>query len=279
MMHKLQANGIIPVCREVFILYFTCFCLNFPAVTESNIHGAERFLLYFFSDGYIGCRKKYVPDKQGGGKMTFGEKLKNARLEAGFTQEELSSRLIVSRAAVAKWESDRGMPDVRNLKALSEILNVSVDYLLDDGNKIDLSVTKKPIDLSQFGDKGKLSRMKKIRIKEKIVRQEYPDAQIIRLTVTRIKNTRAETVVDQVVGWTALLLGGIPLFGTQEMGKTVNSLDQQYYLVNEEKKQYFVLLTDEFMVSRLMIEKQDQKKFTIEDREFLTVGEVDYLQD
>ncbi|MGX8686736.1 MAG: helix-turn-helix domain-containing protein [bacterium] len=207
--------------------------------------------------------------------MTFGEKLRNARLEAGYTQEELASKLIISRAAVAKWESGRGMPDVNNLKVLAEVLSVSIDYLLDDGNPIDLSMTKKAIDLSRFGDKGKLSRLKKIRIKEKIIREEYPNAQIIRLTVTRIKNTKAETAVDQVVGWTALLLGGIPLFGTQELGKTVNSLDHQYYLVNEEKKQYFVFLTDEFMVSRLMTEKQNQKKFTIEDREFLTVGEVD----
>jgi transcriptional regulator with XRE-family HTH domain len=208
-------------------------------------------------------------------KMTFGEKLRNARLEAGYTQEELASKLIISRAAIAKWESDRGMPDVKNLKALAGILNVSVDYLLDDGNPIDLSVTKKAVDLGRYGDQGKLSRLKKIRIKEKIIREEYPDAKIIRLTVTRIKNTKAETAVDQVIGWTALLLGGIPLFGTQEMGKTVNSLDHQYYLVNEEKKQYFVLLTDEFMISRLMPEKLEQKKFCIEDREFLTVGEVD----
>ena len=65
--------------------------------------------------------------------MTFGEKLKKARLEAGYTQEELASMLTISRAAVAKWESDRGMPDVSNLKALAEALNVSVDFLLDDG--------------------------------------------------------------------------------------------------------------------------------------------------
>ena len=79
--------------------------------------------------------------------MTFGEKLKNARLEAGYTQEELATRLTVSRAAIAKWESDRGLPDIANLKAIAEVLNVSTDYLLDDGNPIDISVTKKSIDL------------------------------------------------------------------------------------------------------------------------------------
>ena len=57
MMHKLQANVIIPVCREVFVLYFTCFCLNFPAVTESNIYGAERFLLHFSQTAILGAER------------------------------------------------------------------------------------------------------------------------------------------------------------------------------------------------------------------------------
>ena len=207
--------------------------------------------------------------------MTFGEKLKTARLEAGYTQEELAAILTVSRAAIAKWESDRGMPDVTNLKALAEVLNISTDYLLDDGSSIDLSVTKKAIDLRKYGDQGKLSRLKKIGIKEKIIREEYPDAQIIRLTVTKIKNTKRETIADEAIGWFALLLGGIPLFGTQEMGKTINTLDHQYYLVNEYKRQLFVLMTDEFIVSRVMVEKINDRKFMIEDREFQVMGEVE----
>ena len=207
--------------------------------------------------------------------MTFGEKLKKARLEAGYTQEELASKLTISRAAVAKWESDRGMPDVSNLKALGEALNVSVDFLLDDGEPIDLSVTKKTIDLRKYGDQGKLSRLKKLGIKERIIREEYPDRQIIRLTVTKIHNSKSETVVDQVIGWTALLFGGIPLFDTQEMGKTINSLDEQYYLVNDDRKQFFVMLTDEFMVSRAMVNRIEGKKFRIEDQEFKVMGEVE----
>lgn len=118
--------------------------------------------------------------------MTFGEKLKKARIEAGYTQDELANKLAVSRAAIAKWESDRGMPDVTNLKGIAEVLGVSVDYLLDDGSVLDLSVTKKAIDLTHFGDGGKLSRLKKLEIKERIIREEYPNAELIRLTVWTI---------------------------------------------------------------------------------------------
>jgi transcriptional regulator with XRE-family HTH domain len=206
--------------------------------------------------------------------MTFGEKLKKARIEAGYTQNELANKLTVSRAAIAKWESNRGMPDVTNLKAIAETLSVSIDYLLDDGSELDFSVTKKAIDLTKYGDGKKLSRLKKIEIKEQIIRKEYPDAEIIRLTVTGFKNSKRERIADEAIGWFAFILGGIPLFGTQEFGKTVNSLDQQYYLVNEEKAQYFVLLTDEHMISRTLTDRITDKKFEIGDRKFLVVGKV-----
>ena len=206
--------------------------------------------------------------------MTFGEKLKDARKNAGLSQEELAERIGVSRAAVAKWETDKGLPDIDNLKAIAGLLDVSVDYLLDDGGTLDLSVTKKAIDLEKYSDGKKLSRLKKLEIKERIVREEYPDNEIIRLTLTGIKNTKRETVADQAIGWFALLLGGIPLFGTQEAGKLANSLDHQYYLVNEEKKQYFVLLTDEQIIARALPNKITDKKFKIGDREFQMMGNV-----
>jgi transcriptional regulator with XRE-family HTH domain len=76
--------------------------------------------------------------------MTLGEKLKNARKNAGLSQEQLAERLCVSRAAVAKWETDKGMPDILNLKAISKLLDVSIDSLLDDGEAMDFLVTKSP---------------------------------------------------------------------------------------------------------------------------------------
>jgi transcriptional regulator with XRE-family HTH domain len=206
--------------------------------------------------------------------MTFGEKLKKARMDAGYTQNELATKLTVSRAAIAKWESDRGMPDVTNLKAIAEALSVSIDYLLDDGSSLDLSVTKKAIDLSNYGDGKKLSRWKKLEIKEQMIREEYPDAELVRLTVSKIKNSKAETIADEFIGWFALILGGIPLFGTLEFGKMMNILDEQYYLVNEEKAQYFVLLTDEYLIIRTLAERITDKKFVIGDKTFLRMGIV-----
>lgn len=83
-------------------------------------------------------------------KMTFGEKLKSARKKAGFTQDELSQKLAVSRQAVTKWESDKGLPDIENLKRISKFLNVSIDYLIDSGESIDLSVIREEINLESY---------------------------------------------------------------------------------------------------------------------------------
>lgn len=64
--------------------------------------------------------------------MIFAEKLQILRKSRGFTQEELSEKLHVSRQAVAKWESGQGYPDIANLIQLSTLFHVTVDYLVKD---------------------------------------------------------------------------------------------------------------------------------------------------
>lgn len=48
-----------------------------------------------------------------------------------YTQEEVASRIGVSRQAVAKWESGESAPDVINCNALAEMYNVSLDDLVN----------------------------------------------------------------------------------------------------------------------------------------------------
>ena len=64
--------------------------------------------------------------------MIFSEKLQLIRKSKGFTQEELAERLDVSRQAVAKWESGQVYPDISNLIGISDLFNVTVDYLVRD---------------------------------------------------------------------------------------------------------------------------------------------------
>lgn len=62
--------------------------------------------------------------------MTIGELLKEARLQAGLTQEKVAEAIGVSRQSISNWENDKTYPDVINVIALSELYQVSLDYLL-----------------------------------------------------------------------------------------------------------------------------------------------------
>ena len=81
--------------------------------------------------------------------MTFSEKLKEARKNSGLSQEQLAEKFCVSRQAVTKWETGRGLPDVENIKAISLLLNVSIDYLLSD-EECDVREMREKIDLDKF---------------------------------------------------------------------------------------------------------------------------------
>ena len=62
--------------------------------------------------------------------MEFHEKLQELRRQKGLTQEQLAEHLFVSRAAVSKWESGRGYPNIDSLKAIAAFYSVSIDALL-----------------------------------------------------------------------------------------------------------------------------------------------------
>ena len=64
--------------------------------------------------------------------MIFSEKLVGLRRKAGLSQEELASRLEVSRQAVSKWESGQTLPDLERAVALSRLFGVSLDYLMKE---------------------------------------------------------------------------------------------------------------------------------------------------
>ena len=64
--------------------------------------------------------------------MTFAEKLKSIRKQAGMSQEQLAEKLGVSRQAVTKWETDTGIPDIENIMAISALFDISIDELLSN---------------------------------------------------------------------------------------------------------------------------------------------------
>ncbi|WP_426351157.1 helix-turn-helix domain-containing protein [Alloiococcus sp. CFN-8] len=64
--------------------------------------------------------------------MTLGEKLSELRQKSGLSQDRVAEILGVSRQAVSKWERDEAKPDLDNIVNLSNIYNVTTDYLLKE---------------------------------------------------------------------------------------------------------------------------------------------------
>ena len=61
---------------------------------------------------------------------TFGGKVASLRKEKGMTQLELAQKMGVTDKAVSKWERHLSLPDVSSLPRLAEVLDVSVEELL-----------------------------------------------------------------------------------------------------------------------------------------------------
>ena len=64
--------------------------------------------------------------------MTFGEKLFKLRKEKGLSQEALAEQVGTTRQAISKWENNQGFPETEKLLQLSNIFEISTDYLLKD---------------------------------------------------------------------------------------------------------------------------------------------------
>ena len=71
--------------------------------------------------------------------MEFNEKLQELRKQKGLTQEELAEKLYVSRAAISKWESGRGYPNIESLKAIAKFFSLTVDELLSSGEVLTIA--------------------------------------------------------------------------------------------------------------------------------------------
>lgn len=189
--------------------------------------------------------------------MTLGEKLKDARKNAGFSQEQLAEKLCVSRAAVAKWETDKGMPDILNLKAISKLLDVSIDALLDDGQEIDFMVTKEAIDLDRFEVTSR-ARCKQ----DAAVLKRFPEAD-------KINQLSLIHQLNKIEWWADFLTGGLytMIWGISHW-KTWTG---HYYLVDQGSRQFFVQVEDDFITATALAKRIDKWKFYIGDRQYIRI--------
>ena len=65
--------------------------------------------------------------------MTLQEKIMELRKAKGWSQEQLAEQLDISRQSVSKWESGASVPELDKIVKMSEIFQVSTDFLLKEG--------------------------------------------------------------------------------------------------------------------------------------------------
>ena len=165
--------------------------------------------------------------------MTLGEKIREIRRKCSISQEQLAEKMSVSRSAIAKWETDKGLPDVGNLKMLARLLNVSVDQLLDEGQPSGTSVIRENYNLAAYGyGCGKVK-------KDRLVRGKYPDARIYPL-LGRLEPENLNS-----------LSVNTPDCCTSPLDR-LKQTDKAFYLIETENRQFFVTVTDVYMETRLL---------------------------
>lgn len=60
----------------------------------------------------------------------FKDKIKQARLIAGYTQQQVADATGISRQTICRLEKGRREPTLENLGILADFYNVNVDWLL-----------------------------------------------------------------------------------------------------------------------------------------------------
>lgn len=116
--------------------------------------------------------------------------------------------------------------------------------------------------------KGRWS--KKAGKKDMVVMGKYPNAEIHGLLAKQIL-TKGEKMMDNAIGF----LSDAP-FEIPELLNGIKNTDKEFYLVHQSDKQFFVIVTDEFIESRQLAEKIMDKKFWIGNFWFTDYGIISY---
>jgi len=82
--------------------------------------------------------------------MELSEKIQKLRKEQGLTQEQFAEQLFVSRTAVSKWETGRGMPSMESLQMIARLFNITLDDLLRAEEVITIAENENKENISRF---------------------------------------------------------------------------------------------------------------------------------
>ena len=133
--------------------------------------------------------------------MILADKIIYLRKKLGMTQEELASKMDVSRQSVSKWESTMSMPDINKIMKLSEIFGVSTDFLLDDNKEIK--------DISEFKDEKYSGRIIEVDEANHYIKMQEKFSSIIALAVLLFILGPAIFMLISALGKESLEMAGV----------------------------------------------------------------------
>ena len=186
--------------------------------------------------------------------MTLGQKLKEIRKKFGLSQEQLAEIMNVSRQAITKWETDAGLPDTENLKELSRIFEISIDYLLDNNNELPLLVMKKKLDKDNY--KNKISSY------EEVLKEYYPAPWKIYILTREKKMSKLEGIFDFIIG-----------AGTIDVADALNDMSP-YYLAIKDNIKLLVNIKDWVLEVKELNPDINEKKFIVDKNIFRKHNEL-----
>ena len=74
----------------------------------------------------------------------FKDKIKELRIAASLTQQELADKIKVSQSTITMWENGKREPDLETLECIADFFNVDMNYLTGTAE-----VTTRILDQSQ----------------------------------------------------------------------------------------------------------------------------------
>ncbi|MBD5466103.1 MAG: helix-turn-helix transcriptional regulator [Lachnospiraceae bacterium] len=98
--------------------------------------------------------------------MKLSQKIYELRKTNKLSQEQLAEKVGVSRQSISKWESGETLPELERLVALSQVFNVSTDYMLLSKDVDELTIRTECLEKEQneVREKRLLLQIKNIRI-------------------------------------------------------------------------------------------------------------------
>jgi len=87
----------------------------------------------------------------------IGNRITLLRKKKNWSQTDLSKSINASREAIGKYERNEAIPSVEVAKKIADVLEVSLDYLVDDKASIafDKQTVKRLQDIDNLSDKDK----------------------------------------------------------------------------------------------------------------------------